>query len=265
MNILSFATMLCVSLSVALFSQAGDLPQPTLTISSSIPKSKMLSIITVSELATQYELPEWMDRNNRLLIHKGDANIAGNLYLDWDRGWRNGDILKQWAEWNNLPIPGEEEIDGVLITGNLSVSGSVINADGDGGPALLVMGNLSAQSLVSGGAYIDIRGNATLTEAVYGHYNDGVLNIWGKVIAPIYINDDHSMSVGMNTFLKTGSFSKSDYDTQVYMNVRELSQELYSDDPIPQPLRKLVSPQLQKWSEILSSLCEGASIMNPSK
>ena len=88
----------------------------------------------------------------------------------------------------------ENEILGFVFEKNLTVTGDIIQLEGDYGPHLLVMGNLKAKNLDKGGSYMDIYGDCDIDGLIYGYYNHGMLDIGGVTRAQYIIEDDHSMS-----------------------------------------------------------------------
>ncbi len=112
-------------------------------------------------------------------IYEGNLHVNGPLWMDFEKG--------SWVE------PGHE---GMIVTGNLEVSGNILNTNISYGPFLLVLGNVSAENIVSGGAEFHIIGNADVKDAIVGVYNDGSLSIEGEVKARLVINYDHDIDLG---------------------------------------------------------------------
>lgn len=108
-------------------------------------------------------------------VSEGDLHVEGDLLLDWDLSLGRAT--------------------GLVVTGDLAVSGSIFNRSGNGGPFLLVLGSLSAGNLVAGGAEIRVVRGARVAGLVLGHDNDGHLRIDGETVAALLVNDDHSMNV----------------------------------------------------------------------
>ncbi|SDU15749.1 hypothetical protein SAMN05216210_2109 [Halopseudomonas salegens] len=110
----------------------------------------------------------------QIRVIEGDLSIDGNLLLDWDEKWGS---------------------DGLIVTGNLTVSGSIINASGDSGPFLLVGGQSSAHAIVGGGAELVFEGDAEVADIVIGHYNDGILEFGSNLTAPAVVTMDHYLVI----------------------------------------------------------------------
>jgi hypothetical protein len=203
----------------------------------------------------------WNNENNLknycFLVTDGDLTINGDLRLDYDGDTWATDSLA-WRKLLNIAddenLKNNYGIRGVIISGNLTVNGSIINSNMSDGPFLLVMGNVSAHNLVAGGAYFQINGNANIRGVVYGHYNDGSICIDGDLSAEVLINDDHSFSYGA---LKNMQFwcdsMRSDSTESLYD-----SDGLYA---IPKKLRALLGDDILAWEDILASLCNGDEVL----
>ncbi|MFD0716918.1 polymer-forming cytoskeletal protein [Paenibacillus sp. GCM10027626] len=116
------------------------------------------------------------------LVCEGDAYIESHLHLDTD-------MLQQFMR--NPPAANAGFIEGMLVTGSLSVQGSIINEEGDYGPCLYVGGTVHCQSFLEGGSLVFVNGDITAKEAVLCHYNHGTLRCNGTVKAPVFIIFDH--------------------------------------------------------------------------
>lgn len=221
-----------------------------------------LSIQRAANATTEFNLPEWMNPDDRLLIHRGDARIDGDLLLDWKAGWQSGEFVKKWVAGHQLDgNVSAEGVDGLIVTGNLHATGAIINSDTDSGPNLLVLGNVAARAIMSGGAFMKIKGNADIAEYVFGYYNHGELDVWGTLKCAIYVNDDHSISVGKNTFLREGEFRKEDLQAAFRYEARHASEPLENEDKLPSALRKMVLTNLLTWGDVCGAMARGQSIL----
>lgn len=145
------------------------------------------TLIDEPEAVTKYKLKKNLQGSGpgnkktsaqtKIRIYDGDLHIDGDLWLDWPKAFE-----------------GKENQDGMIVTGNLDVTGNILNLEG--GPFLLVLGNVKARNLVSTDGEIHIIGNADVSETIIGEYNDGVLYIDGKVKARLVINNDHCLELG---------------------------------------------------------------------
>jgi hypothetical protein len=195
-------------------------------------------------------------KNYLFLVADGDCEINGDLRLDYDGAWTS-DAL----DWRaSLPIEGDEYRDdnygirGVIVTGNLTVNGSIINSNMNDGPFLLVMGNVTAHNLVAGGAYMQINGHANIRGVTYGHYNDGCIYVDGELSTTVFINQDHAFSYGT---LKNTQFCCDDMRTD--------STEIFQDDDgnyiLSKKLRALLGDDILVWGDILDALCKGDEVL----
>lgn len=107
--------------------------------------------------------------DGKVVVYDGDAFINTDLDLD----------------------SYQAEADGIVINGNLYVTGSIINMEGDYGPFLVVAGNVTAKNIDKGGSDIYIYGDCKISNVIYGYYNHGELTVKGTVGAQYIINSDH--------------------------------------------------------------------------
>ncbi len=112
-------------------------------------------------------------------VYEGDLLVDGDLVIDWD-------------EPSTVVQRGQS---GLVINGDLTVTGSVINAELDFGPFLVVLGTLRTQNLVAGGAEIVVAGDAEVSHLVLAVYNHGRLNIAGGTRAGLILSSDHSTEI----------------------------------------------------------------------
>lgn len=109
-----------------------------------------------------------------LRVIEGDLHIEGDLDL----------------ETEDIPYSH-----GLLVTGNLNVTGCILNTSSDTGAFLLCFGDLKAHAVIGGGSEIVIEGNAFVEELVLGHYNDGILAFKKDLSCPLVISDDHDLTI----------------------------------------------------------------------
>lgn len=92
------------------------------------------------------------------------------------------------------PEPIDKTLCAIVVTGNLNAPDAVlIDRDSDWAPSLIVGGNLVAQSMCLGGGQTKVRGNLSLQNALYGHYNHGSLEVFGTTTAEVILSDAFSM------------------------------------------------------------------------
>ncbi|MGP9825256.1 hypothetical protein ACT048_12300 [Ectopseudomonas khazarica] len=116
------------------------------------------------------------ENNTKIHIIEGDLRIDDNLLLDWEAF----------------------DSHGLVVTGNLTVTGSIINANSNGGPFLLVAGQTRAHAIIGGGAELVFEGNAQVADIVIGHYNDGILTFQADLTVPVVVTMDHYLYIRGN-------------------------------------------------------------------
>lgn len=193
-------------------------------------------------------------KNYIFVYYEGDATIDGHLWLDYEAGWVTDDV--SWRE--SLNIAADESIKqnygvrGIIVTGNLTVNGSIINRNCNSGAFLYVLGDVKAKNLMGGGAYLSIYKNAMIEGITYGHYNDGQIDIMGDLSCPILINEDHDVHykklIKNSIFLdsNTDHFPDSDDDGN-YIIPKKLWKDLITDVVV--------------WDNILTLLGEGKNVL----
>jgi hypothetical protein len=196
-------------------------------------------------------------KNYFFLVADGDCDVKGNLHLDY----KNDDWATDASAWcASLPIEKNEYADknygvrGIIITGNLTVHGSIINSNMNDGPFLLVMGNVAAHNLVAGGAHIQVNGSAAISGVSYGHYNDGSIHINGDLRTTVFINEDHDFAFKK---LKDSQFWYDSNDTKS----PELAEDNDGAYKIPKKLRPLLGEDILTWDDILETLCSGKEVL----
>src|SRR5687768_6761581 len=60
---------------------------------------------------------------------------------------------------------------GLIIDGNLTLTGILYQPDSDFGESLFITGDLRAKSINKGGAEFYIKGNLIVEQTIYGYYN----------------------------------------------------------------------------------------------
>ena len=223
-------------------------------------------LITIAEIKTKYPFliedekfdyfDDW-ENEDFFLIAEEDVNFEGNFYLDLYE-----DKEKKWlANVLKLPIKKVEEIriEGVLINGNLSVNGSIINAEGDYGPYVFINGNIICQSLLLGGANVEIKGNIEAKEVVMTYYNHGSFNCTGLIDSPVFIVNDHNTTFAER---KNNLFYYNDRADDVDLkNECEYDDET-GDEIISNELRKLLdNPLIETFEELERDLARGELVL----
>lgn len=229
-------------------------------------QNPVFELITIKEVKSQYSfLPyyetfdyfeDW-DDEDFFLVAKGNADFEGNFYLDLFE-----DKEKKWlSKVLNLPAKKIEEIriEGILINGNLSVNGAVINAEGDYGPFVFVSGDLNCQSLLLGGANVQINGNVTAKEVVMTYYNHGSFNCAGVIDSPVFIVTDHNTTFADR---KNELFYYNDREDDVDPENEYEYDEETGDEIMSKNLRKLLdNPLIETFEELERDLARGELVL----
>lgn len=126
-----------------------------------VPWSKMKSRVQVAGNSEE--------DHNIVLLYEGDLHVPHNLEMDYRRG-----LLR------DLDDSPDQVVVGLLIEGNLSIDGCLVNYEDDFGPFLQVNGSLTATSVATGGSQIHITGDL-LAEELVGVYNHGCVRIQGQL------------------------------------------------------------------------------------
>jgi hypothetical protein len=108
----------------------------------------------------------------------GDLRLNKNLNFDW-------------GAFEALGGAKANEVQGLIIMGDLTIDGDLLNNDIDSGPLLMVRGNLVANNLRSGGGSIIIGRDASIRDIVFGNYNHGELHIQNDLYAGLLVMRDH--------------------------------------------------------------------------
>lgn len=199
---------------------------------------------------------EW-DEQDFFLVANQDVNFEGNFHLDLYE-----DKEKKWlCKLLNLPLKGIDtlRIEGVLINGNFSTNGTIINAEGDYGPYIYINGDVACQSMLLGGSYVEIKGNVRAQEVVMTSYNHGNFKCDGVIEAPVFIVEDHYTTFAErknNLFYYNDK--TDDFDAKNECEYDEVSGE----DIISAELRKhLDNPLIETFEELKRELEFGELIL----
>ena len=223
-------------------------------------------LITIKEVKSQYPFildhegfdyfEEWEDQDF-FLVSNQDVNFEGNFYLDLYE-----DKEKKWlSDLLNLSLKEIDavRIEGVLINGNFTTNGTIINAEGDYGPYVFINGNVTCQSLLLGGSYVEIKENVTAKEVVMTSYNHGNFKCSGIIESPIFIVDDHytTFSGRKNDLFYYNDKTENSDLKNVYEYDSVTDEYIISDE-----LRKhLNNPLITTFEELLRELEHGELVL----
>jgi Leucine-rich repeat (LRR) protein len=198
----------------------------------------------------------------KVIFFDGDTHIKGDLNQPWTKA-----ILKTLGK-------GTDEGDTlILVNGNLTVAGTIKPTE-DSFPFLLVIGNVQCEVLQNYDECIYITGDADITYAFDGNYNDGSITIGGITRVPYVLNSNHSFSITpegailINYFGDDDDFFEYDYTNKdlervmvpaVFDKKKSFSQFSFIEllKAGKSPLKKGVRPARQMVQEEIAQLSSG--------
>ncbi|RKI05310.1 leucine-rich repeat domain-containing protein [Corallococcus sp. AB038B] len=128
-------------------------------------------IFTWSQVRDEVKAPgNREDDSDRVLVLTGNVVMPHDLGLDFRQG-----IFAQDDD-DDPPFTG------LIVRGDLTVEGCVLNWENDFGPFLQVHGNLVAKRIAIGGARLHVSGDLT-TEDLVAVYNHGSVSVGGNLKA----------------------------------------------------------------------------------
>ena len=104
---------------------------------------------------------------------------------------------------------------GIIVDGNLTITGALLQPDLDYGETIFVTGNLHAKSISKGGAEFYIKGNLVVEQTIYGFSNHGRLTVEGNTEATtIFAEDQHFIFRGdvQGLLIDTGKVDGTESD-----------------------------------------------------
>ncbi|RKR10581.1 hypothetical protein C8C82_2562 [Flavobacterium sp. 81] len=231
--------------------------------------NSVFKLITIKEVKLQYPFlldhegfdyfEEWNDDDFFLLANQ-DVNYEGDFYLDLYE-----EKQKKWLS-NILNLPLKEidaiRIEGILVNGNIFTNGTIINAEGDYGPYVFISGNVTCQSLLLGGSYVEINGNVKAKEVVMTSYNHGNFKCSGVIDSPVFIVEDHYTTFAeRKNDLFYYNDRANDFDSKNDCEYDDDSDE----DIISIELRKhLNNPLIETFEELKRELEKGELVLKQS-
>ncbi|MBL9095565.1 MAG: DUF4116 domain-containing protein [Alphaproteobacteria bacterium] len=235
----------------------------------------MLTLIHADEAAARCKLKERMScfsswqwdaeiKNSAVLLCEGDLIVPGDLVLDHGT-WPNGLLrLLQVSTASFDADLRKRAISGLVVTGNLELRGALINADMESGAFLLVRGGLRARNVSGGGAEIRIDGPAVVTDAVIGHYNDGILSFNDSLDTPLCISRDHDLAIHGP---RRVGYDWNGHDGADHNELTAMHRELGGDydaliDVLPLSLAQRVRADVDRWSTLEEALAAGGPVLH---
>ncbi len=124
--------------------------------------------------------------SRHILVYEQPAEFDGDYSIDPTRG----DPSTPWCH---------------VFLSDLTIHGSLLNLDGDGGKTLIVQGTTIADNIIAGGSFIYLN-KATVRGIVLGHYNDGMIQI-KQLNGELTVSSDHHMNIWFKNRKKAISMS----------------------------------------------------------
>lgn len=224
-------------------------------------------LLTIAHFAKSWETifpyqGEEFDEEAIFIVSSSDVDFPEHLRLDIDLGWKSND--KNWIK----QFPGlqakksDELVEGIIIFGNLSVKGSILNEEGDYGAFLYVSGQVTCQSFVAGGSTIYIKGDMTTAEIFISHYNHGYFKCDATVTSPVLIINDHYTY--LNNY-KANLFYYNDKTGEYPLENACYEDEKTGEDWLCSPkLAELLSNPTPAFEDLIFDLNEGEYVLNTS-
>jgi hypothetical protein len=161
--------------------------------------------------------------NRRVLVLPPGTEIKGDLVVDWTKELE------------------KERIVAVVARGDLTVRGTIRNANLDGGPLLFVAGKLRAQHIDKGGACFVLLGNVELDGYALCEYNHGVLRVGGDLKSKALIGLDHDVFVSGKTIGKSLLWREADLREALVPEVFDLDDDPEATLPDGKRIRKRIA------------------------
>ncbi|WP_426445375.1 hypothetical protein ACP26L_18890 [Paenibacillus sp. S-38] len=177
----------------------------------------------------------FFDPESRFLVSNGPLVLNQHLPLDWE-------------ELEHLAPEGNWELNGLVVLGDLTIEGNVLNTNMDSGPLLLVQGNVTARNILSGGSEIYINGDAHIRDAVYGYYNHGSIEIVGNLYAGLIVMDDHMYNIKIENMQVPAQYLDADFTDG-------------SDDL--KELNHILRQEINSLRDLKNQIIEGDDILKP--
>ncbi|RAJ08244.1 hypothetical protein LX64_00891 [Chitinophaga skermanii] len=206
--------------------------------------------VPLAEVLEKYPIRDHLFGDSTLFDERIDT---GFFYVN------EGDMLiEDHVDLNIVNAPGD--IQGIIITGNLVVFGNILNHELDFGLAFYVMGNITCDNFLIGGAATYIGGNLSAREVILLHYSAGWMQINGLISSRVMIVDDYPF------------IPKEMNITQFYDNSRDENSPkenaCFRDESgnyrISNNLKALLNmPDALIYEDIIDELSQGSSVLLP--
>ncbi|MFY0564191.1 WD40/YVTN/BNR-like repeat-containing protein [Archangium lansingense] len=154
-------------------------------------KKSSVTVATVRALDQEFQLKKRFDlkkhSSGRVAVLRGSI-VLDHIPLDFWQLDRFLGIPRRDQGGNSL-----DALSGLIIDGDVTVEGAVMNAEMDFGPFLLVRGDLRARDVACGGSQVRVEGALTLSGALFGFYNHGSIVVEGPTQAACVLTEEHAI------------------------------------------------------------------------
>ncbi|WP_306350106.1 polymer-forming cytoskeletal protein [Flavobacterium sp. '19STA2R22 D10 B1'] len=203
---------------------------------------------------------DW-DEQDYLLVAEDDVVVNSHLILDVFKEGQTEKLFKLLQVKETKQFSGR--IQGIIVLGDLTVHGSIINEIGDYGPFIYNKGNVQCQSLLLGGSYAELKGNCIAKEVVLCDYNHGTFKCEGTITAPVFIVNDHHTIFGNK---EISLFYYNDKGTDSHSEENECGENDEGDWTISSVLTQHLSSTLTTtFEELQRDLAKGEWVLQTSE
>ncbi|SFE88605.1 hypothetical protein SAMN05518672_111168 [Chitinophaga sp. CF118] len=196
-----------------------------------------LPIIQNAQDAFKVSFDAWLTQYTYTTITEKEAEERFQLADYIDTFW--GDEYRYILLEGNVVMEGFVDLNtlcraintyGIIVDGNLTITGGLLECEMDYGETLFVMGDLQAKSISKGGGEFYIKGNLMVEQTIYSFLNQGQLTVEGNTTATTIFSEDQYFKFGgdvQGLLISTGKIEglRADFDT-----TEPLLDELIEDD-----------------------------------
>ncbi len=161
-----------------------------------------------------------------VLVLPPDTEIKGDLEVDW------------------LDTYEKAKVVAIVARGDLRVTGTLRNANLDGGPFLFVAGNLRATRIDKGGALVAVLGRVEVDDYILCEYNHGGFQIGGDLKCKALLNLDHDVLISGMATGRVLSWNDEDLRSELVSEVFDLVDDPEATLPDAALIRKRIAAGL---------------------
>lgn len=146
----------------------------------SSPRGRLLSTAEAKAFFDErrVKLEDWWPHDfteGRALLLPGGTTVP-SLALDFEvNAWPGGRKIRA----------------GIIVDGDLTIDGALLNDEQDFGPFLVVLGTLTVKNVAISGAPLHVGGDLVVSGAFHGYYNHGSTRVEGALDANLFLAQDY--------------------------------------------------------------------------